>query len=138
VAKPLTPEALATALQRLCGPGVAPAVRETLADLGAAATRNLVQLMLDRLGPEVDAIAEALLQGETEVVDRRAHQLKGAVGNFDLPELVSLLAALSQRDLPPRPGAIDDLRTAAAAAERALVRSFQALDDQIGVRTVAQ
>ncbi len=138
VAKPLTPEALAAALQRLCGSGVFPAVRETLADLGPAATRDLIRLMLERLGPEVAAITEALQQGAVEDVERRAHQLKGAVGNFALPDLVAILASLSRRDLPPGPGAQDALHAAAAAAERVLTRSLRALEDQAGVRTAAQ
>ncbi|MCC6518907.1 MAG: response regulator [Tabrizicola sp.] len=138
VAKPLTPEALAAALYRLCGPGVTPAVRETLDDLGPVAARDLVRLMLDRLGPEVEAIVEALQSGATEEVERRAHQLKGAAGNFALPELVDSLAVLSRRDAMPDPGALGSFRVAAAAAERDLIRSLQALEDQLGVRTAAQ
>jgi two-component system sensor histidine kinase TorS len=138
VAKPLTPEALTAALERLCGAGVAPAVRETLADLGPTATRDLVRLMLDRLRPEVEALAEALRLGATEDVERRAHQLKGAVGNFFLPEMVELLADLSRRDAVPGPEAVGPLLAAAAAAERQLTRSLQALEDLAGVRTAAQ
>ena len=138
VAKPLTPEALALALQRLCGPGVGLAVRETLADLGAATTRDLVRLMLDRLGPDVEALVEALQQGADDDADRRAHQLKGAAGNFALPDLVAILSSLSRRDARPGPEAAEALRTAAAAAERDLTRSLRALEDQAGVRTAAQ
>ena len=115
-----------------------PAVRETLADLGPVATRDLVRLMLDRLGPEVEAIVEALQSGATEEIERRAHQLKGAAGNFALPELVDSLATLSRSDVMPDPGAVGSFRAAAAAAERDLIRSLQALEDQMGVRTAAQ
>ncbi|WP_180996117.1 ATP-binding protein [Tabrizicola aquatica] len=138
VAKPLTPEALATALARLCRTGVAPAVRETLADLGPTATRDLVRLMLDRLRPDVEALAEALRQGAAPDIERRAHQLKGAVGNFDLPELGEVLADLSRRDARPGPESVGSLLSAAAAAERQLMRSLQALEDLAGVRTAAQ
>jgi len=138
VSKPLTPEALAGALDRLCGKGVAPSVRETMADLGPVATRDLVRLMLDRLGPEVKGLAEALCTGAAEDVERRAHQLKGAVGNFALPELGKMLAALSRRNATPGPEAVGPLLGAAAAAERDLARSLQALDDLAGVRTAAQ
>jgi two-component system sensor histidine kinase TorS len=137
VAKPLTPEALGDALERLCGTGIAVAVRETLADLGPARTRDLLRLMLDRLQPEIQALAEALQSGHAEEVDRRAHQLKGAVGNFALPELVEELAALSRPDARPGPEAAQRLRVAAAAAERDLVRSLHALDEA-WVRTAAQ
>lgn len=138
VAKPLTPETLAAALERLCGTGVAPAVREALTDLGPSATRDLVRLMLTRLRPEVEALAEALRRGAAEDVERRAHQLKGAVGNFALPELGQRLAELSHRDARPGAGAVGPLMAAAAAAERELTRSLQALEDLAGVRTAAQ
>ena len=137
VAKPLTPEALAEALDRLCGAGIAPEVRETLADLGAARTRDLLRLMLDRLRPEVQALVAALQAGDVAEVDRRAHQLKGAAGNFALPELGAILAALSRRDATPGPEAVAPLLAAATAAERALIRSLQALDEA-AVRTAAQ
>jgi HPt (histidine-containing phosphotransfer) domain-containing protein len=138
VPKPLTPEALSGALGRLCGSKVALAVRETLADLGPVATRDLLRLMLDRLGPEVEALVAALRSGASAEVERRAHQLKGAVGNFALPELVDVLANLSRRDGPLAVGAADALRAAAMAAERELSRSLQVLEDQAGVRTAAQ
>jgi two-component system sensor histidine kinase TorS len=138
VAKPLTPEALAAALGRLCGAKVSPAVQTTLSDLGPKATRDLLRLMLDRLRPEVEALAEALRRGAVGEVERRAHQLKGAVGNFDLPELGVVLAGLSRRDAVPDPSAVGPLLSAAAGAERALARSLQALEDQAGVRTAAQ
>lgn len=138
VVKPLTPEALAGALGRHCGAGVAPAVRETLADLGPAATRDLLRMMLDRLGPEVDALADALRLSAADEVERRAHQLKGAVGNFALPELARVLAGLSRRDARPGPEAVGPLLAAARAAERQLRRALHALDDRIDVRTAAQ
>lgn len=135
VAKPLTPEALAGALGRLCGAGVGQAVQETLADLGPVATRDLLRLMLDRLGTEATAIVAALQAGDVAEVERRAHQLKGAVGNFDLPELVEVLARLS-RD--PAPAAVGPFLAAVSVAERELARSLQVLEDQAGVRTAAQ
>lgn len=138
VAKPLTPESLAAALGRLCGAGVAPAVQAALTDLGPKATRDLVRLMLDRLRPEVEALAEAMRRGASTEVERRAHQLKGAVGNFELAELGAVLADLSRRDAAPDPAAVGPLLSAAAAAERALARSLWALEDQAGVRTAAQ
>jgi two-component system sensor histidine kinase TorS len=138
VPKPLTPEALAEALKRLCGADVAPAVRETLADLGPTATLTLLRLMLDRLRPEVETLAKALCEGDSVEVERRAHQLRGAAGNFDLPDLGEVLADLSRRDVSPAPAAVEPLLAAAAAAERQLLRSLQALEDQAGVRTAAQ
>jgi two-component system, OmpR family, sensor histidine kinase TorS len=138
VAKPLAPEALTAALERQCGAGVALAVRETLADLGASVTRDLLRLMLDRLKPEAEALACALQAEELPEVERRAHQLKGAVGNFDLPELAALLADLSRRDAAPDPASASRLMALADTAERTLMRSLRALDDQAGLRTAAQ
>ncbi len=138
VAKPLTPEGLAAALERLCGQRVGPAVLQTLDDLGPTATHDLVRLMLDRLRPEVEALAEALRLRSFTEVERRAHQLKGAVGNFALPELVEMLSGLSQREATPGPEVVDPLLAAVAAAERELTRSLQALDDIVGIRTAAQ
>jgi two-component system, OmpR family, sensor histidine kinase TorS len=137
VAKPLTPEALAETLEGLCGSGIAPAVRETLDDLGPAHTRDLLRLMLDRLQPDVRALVDALQTGNSDEVDRRAHQLKGAVGNFALPDLVGILSSLSRRDAQPEPTAVGPLLAAAAAAERDLTRSLRALDEA-AVRTAAQ
>jgi two-component system sensor histidine kinase TorS len=135
VAKPLTPEAVATALERLCGADTAPAVRETLVDLGPKATRDLVRLMLDRLESEVTAITEALHIGAMDTVERRAHQLKGAVGNFALPELSGVLSTLCRRDATIGPETATSLSTAASAAKRELSRSLLVLEDQLAVRT---
>lgn len=135
VPKPLSTEALAGALHRLCGAEVPTAVRETLADLGPKATQELVSLMLARLGPEVAALAEALRSGDDTAVHRRAHQLKGAAGNFSLPELVEVLASL---DRQPDPEAVGRLMAAASAAERELTRSLRVLEDRAALRTAAQ
>jgi two-component system sensor histidine kinase TorS len=138
VPKPLTPEALAAALDRLCGDGVGPAVRELLADLGPTATRDLVRLMLERLQPEVQGIVEALQIGTMDEVDRRAHQLKGAIGNFALPALVDILATLSRDKAHPNPAVVASLLAATAAAERELTRALRALGDIAIFRTAAQ
>ncbi len=138
VPKPLTPETLAVALDRLCGDDVGPAVRELLADLGASATRDLVRLMLERLQPEVQEIVDALRDGAVEEVDRRAHQLKGAVGNFVLADLVDILETLSRGKAHPTPAVTASLLVATAAAERELTRALRVLGDVATVRTAAQ
>jgi two-component system, OmpR family, sensor histidine kinase TorS len=138
VPKPLTPEALAAVLDRLCGDGVGPAVRELLADLGPTATRDLVRLMLERLQPEVQGIVEALQIGTMDEVDRRAHQLKGAIGNFALPALVDILATLSRDKAHPNPAVVASLLAATAAAERELTRALRSLGDIAIFRTAAQ
>lgn len=138
VVKPLTPEALSAALQRLCGLKNFPSVRETLVDLGPQMTRELLRLMLDRLGPEIEAIASAQERGTIEEVERRAHQLKGAAGNFTLPELVSILNEMLRTGRLPEKSAIAALRAVSAAAERELAFALRALEWQADVRSAAQ
>ncbi len=132
IAKPVSPEALAKALDRLCGrEGRPDPVRDLLADLGPKRTRDLVQLMLDRLRPEAEIIATALETGDQATVAGKAHQMKGAAGNFDLPELVALLADYCQTD-GPRPDAAEAQRFRAVVAQvkRDLARSLAGLTNQ--------
>ena len=139
IAKPIDPDALADALIRFCAQAdIAPSVRATLADLGRDQTCEVIRLMLLRLRPEAEAIAFALQTGDQGEVERRAHGLKGAAGNFHLPDLVALLARLSRPC--PDAGAKDAalLLSAADAAERDLIQSLAALQDSSGVRTAAQ
>lgn len=97
--KPIMPHHLALALARHCGPtGIAPSVSGTLADLGASRTQGLITLMLDRMELEVPALMDAIARGRDADRARIAHQLKGAFGNFDLPDLVALLAAVETGD----------------------------------------
>jgi two-component system sensor histidine kinase TorS len=138
LAKPLTPEALAEALARHAAMTVAPSVREALADLGPAATRALCRVMLDSLRPEAEAIALALEAGRSEEVEARAHRLKGAAGNFALPQLGEVLARLSRRGVTLDPADAAALRLAAQAADDDLRRSLAALDEGAGFRTAAQ
>ncbi len=129
LAKPLSPEDLSACLNRLCrGPGVPAALAGTLADLGAAQTRKLVALMLDRLRPEARALATALRDGDAEAASRLAHQLKGAVGNFDMPDLVARLTRLGQPQAVSRTE-IATFLAAADRAERDLADTLDALAD---------
>lgn len=139
LAKPLDPDLLAQTLARLCPTAdIPPAVRETLADLGPDHTRALLRLMLDRLRPEAKAIAAALRAGQSAEVERRAHQLKGAAGNFALPALVALLGDLSRPGARPAPDQAAPLLDASAAAERELARALAALERPPVVTTAAR
>lgn len=139
IAKPIDPDALAEALIRFCPQvDIAPSVRATLADLGRDQTREVIRLMLHRLRPEAEAIAHALKTGDRAVVERRAHGLKGAAGNFHLPDLVALLARLSRTDSDAGAEDVQRLLSATDAAERDLIQSLAALEDASGVRTAAQ
>lgn len=140
LSKPLSPEALSRALGRLGrSAGVAPSVTETLADLGPERTRELLHLMRERLFPEAEAIAVAIRAGDGPAVARHAHQLKGAVGNFDMPDLVALLALLCHAERTPAPSEdADRLMSAALRADRELAASLAALSGGEGVTTAAQ
>ena len=125
--KPIVPDRLAAALGRHCrATGVAPSVVGTLADLGPERTEGLIALMLDRMEVEVPALLGAISDGSAADRARVAHQLKGAVGNFDMPGLVLLLAAVEAGER----GAEDDLRTALIRAQAELRRSLEALQSQ--------
>jgi two-component system sensor histidine kinase TorS len=122
--KPIMPERLAAALGRHCGSaGVADSVAATLADLGAERTQTLVALMLERMEVEVPALVQAVAEGRAADRARIAHQLKGAVGNFDMPDLVALLAAVEVGQT----GAMDRLRPALIRAEAEWQRSLVSL-----------
>lgn len=140
IAKPLSAEALAGALARIGrATAVAPSVSGTLADLGPERTRELLLLMRDRLHPEAEAIAAAIRAGDGRQAARRAHQLKGAAGNFDMPELVAVLAPLCHADrTPARYEDADRLLSAAVRADRELGVSLDALAGGVEVRTAAQ
>jgi two-component system, OmpR family, sensor histidine kinase TorS len=122
--KPIMPERLAAALGRHCGSaGVAASVAGTLADLGEERTQTLVALMLERMEVEVPALVQAVAEGRAADRARIAHQLKGAVGNFDMPDLVALLAAVEVGEA----GAMDRLRPALIRAEAEWQRSLASL-----------
>ena len=125
--KPIVPDRLATALGRHCtAAGVALSVAGTLADLGVERTQGLVALMLERMEVEVPALLAALAEGRTSERARIAHQLKGAVGNFDMPDLVALLAAVETAET----GAEAGLSLALNRARAELRRSLAALQHE--------
>jgi two-component system sensor histidine kinase TorS len=125
--KPIVPDRLAAALGRHCGAaGVALSVAGTLTDLGAERTQGLVALMLERMDVEVPALLKAIEDGRAAERARIAHQLKGAVGNFDMPDLVALLAAVETAET----GAEAGLSLALNRARAELRRSLAALQGQ--------
>jgi len=139
IAKPLAPETLITALERLF-PAVSPItpLGEILHDLGAKRTRDLAQLMLQRLPGETQALVDALRLGAQGEVERRAHQLNGAVGNFVLPRLAELLAKMSRKGAVHRPGDAEVLVAVSAEAALDLERALEWLDNGADIKTAAQ
>jgi two-component system, OmpR family, sensor histidine kinase TorS len=129
IAKPLAPDVLSASLNRLCPTfAVSASVQEVLSDLGRDQTRRLITMMLDRLQPEAEAIVRAARSGNARVLARLAHQLKGAVGNFNMPDLVARLSRLAL----PEPVADGDLKaflSAISQAERDLADTLKALSE---------
>lgn len=141
IAKPLAPETLIAALARLFPRLAIPdPVQDVLRDLGAERTRSLVHLMLDRLPTETEALAAALRAGAQDEIERRAHQLKGAVGNFTLPRLSRLLAEMSRKGTAPEPEMAERLIAASAEAAQDLARALETIESAeiAAVRTAAQ
>lgn len=128
VAKPVSPESLAASLNRLCPPVIDGAVLTTLADLGPARTRELLALMLELLPVETGAVIAAARGGDLAAMARRAHQLKGAVGNFDLPDLVQSLDRLARGKAPAEPE-IAALSGLASKAEHRLRSALAVLSE---------
>lgn len=119
--KPIMPDQLALALSRHCGVNrVAASVAGMLADLGAKQTQGLVALMLDRMEVEGPALLDAIAKGQSEHRARIAHQLKGAFGNFDLPDLVILLSAVETGDKAAEEALPDALSRVRAELRRSL------------------
>ncbi|NYS26358.1 response regulator [Rhodobacteraceae bacterium 2376] len=138
VPKPVMPADLAAALARVVPEQGAQDRRQPLAqtldDLGAAQTVQLVELFLQRLDPALAAIAAAADEGDLSRLERAAHQLKGAAGNFDLPDLCAALGGLCDAALA---GDLARARACAAAvpslaedARRTLLQARDALGDQ--------
>ena len=129
VSKPIAPEDLVAALAGV-GPkaALAPAVAETLRDLGPARTIALLDLMIARLRPEAQALAKAARAGQAKAMVRRAHQLKGAVGNFDLPDLLEVLARFCRPDLSRPDLSHPDLNHPEAEAPATVARDLARLD----------
>ena len=86
----------------------------------------MITLMLERMDVEVPALFEAIRDGRSADRARIAHQLKGAVGNFDMPLLVALLAAVEVGQT----NADDALLPALERAQTELRRSLLSLPER--------
>ncbi len=125
LAKPLSPEALQTALEDYVAQSH---VLFTLAkDVGPDRASALARLFLDSLPGSLSALETAARTADHAALARIAHQMKGAAGNFDLGPLatrldrIEALGALGaspalDRCLKDLPDALDDARLAVEAA----------------------
>ncbi len=133
LAKPLSPEALQTALRDHVAQRH---VLFTLAqDIGPTRAAALARLFLDSLPGSLIALGAAARSADHAAVSRVAHQMKGAAGNFDLGPLatridrIEALAALGasptlDRCLEDLPDAVDKARCAVEAALGVLDANF--------------
>lgn len=104
VAKPLTPERLATALRAVAsrsrrGDPAPHILASALSDMGPARTAAIAALFLDLLDAEGAALTSAVADGDLPAVAHHAHRLRSAAGNFDLPDLMAGLAAIERAAL---------------------------------------
>jgi two-component system, OmpR family, sensor histidine kinase TorS len=125
LAKPLSPEALQTALHDQVPQSH---VLFTLAkDIGPDRATALARLFLDSLPGNLTALKAAARSADHAALARIAHQMKGAAGNFDLGPLVARLdriealgalgaSAALNRCLEDLPDALEEARFAVEAA----------------------
>ena len=129
LAKPLTPEALAGALDRLCRPG--DPLARLVADLGAGRARDLGLMFLRQLDGDL-----AQIRGDDPgQVREAAHRLRGAAGNFDLAGLPDCLAAVeeaaAEADLPGLESARAALEGAVEVARGAMAQGLARLEPPV-------
>ena len=158
-AKPLTPERLATAMLQAIAPdgstitenlpystrmGVPQIglLADTLADLGPDRTLSLAQLFSDRLASEIMALQTAIDRRDSRHVSRLSHQLRGAAGNFDLPDMIAHLARLERAaqadDAAAQARALKDLHPMVAAVLERLQGEIAQIKDQLSASQAAQ
>ena len=113
--KPLAPEVLAAAL-RAEVPQVH-VLRGLALDMGAARAVGLARMFLEGLTQGAASIQTAAAAKDFAVLSRAAHQVFGAAGNFDLPDLAAHLSRIE--------------KLAELGASAALDRCLQQLPDLI-------
>lgn len=132
VAKPVALDRLALALARSAGlepsgesrydPSV---LGGLVSDLGPSRTADLARLFLQTLSQEVAALEHAAGSGEVDKVGACAHRLKGAAGNFDLPDLVAALQQVEDQASRAEP---PNLQAVLLEASKARGRTTTALN----------
>jgi two-component system sensor histidine kinase TorS len=125
LAKPLSLEALQSALQ-----DHVPQWHVLLMlaqDVGPTRAAALARILLDGLPSKITALQAAASCADYKALSRAAHELKGAVGNFDLGPLIAQLGQIEDlatlgastaldRDLDDLPDAINSARFAVESA----------------------
>jgi HPt (histidine-containing phosphotransfer) domain-containing protein len=130
LAKPLSPEALQTALSNHVPDRH---VLFTLVqEVGAGRAAALARLFLDGLPKTLVDLEAAARSADYGALARTAHQLKGAAGNFDLGSLASRLDGIEALALlgasPALDRCLEDLPDALDAARIAVDAALGTLD----------
>jgi HPt (histidine-containing phosphotransfer) domain-containing protein len=92
----------------------------------AEVLREIVGLFLEDVPMRLAALADALQAGDLTATYRAAHTLKGAAGNFGVPDIMQAALAVEQH---ARGGDLAAARQAAAALEDQLARLVQELKE---------
>ncbi|MCV2866625.1 ATP-binding protein [Albidovulum sediminicola] len=152
VAKPVSPERLAAAIASVAegqGPSVFLSPRDgdwqpsdegagplasAVSDLGGARALAVAELFLDTLEVDLERLRVAVGARDLDRVVALAHRMKGAAGNFELPDLV---ACLQQIETQARDGEgatlgdeLERLEPLAAGAAAALAAASAGLGPQ--------
>jgi two-component system sensor histidine kinase TorS len=142
VPKPVLPGDLAAALARLVPSGPPPVLAGAVADLGPAAAREIAGLFLSQLPADLAEVRSALDAGDLGRAERAAHRLKGAAGNFALPELVAALdrfcGAAGAGDGAGARRIADSLPALADAAEARIAAALDRFEPGAGLIQAAQ
>lgn len=163
VAKPISPQRLAAALAQVAqgkrhgiflSPRVAAwdgartdppdaALGTMIAELGPEGTRDAVRLFLDHAQADHDRLKDAISRGEARTAARIAHRMKGAAGNFNVPDLMNRLqdveaATRNNADAPALTSLMDDVSTALSDALQALLAALDALPQKAPATTASR
>ena len=96
----------------------------------------------DRLASEIMALQTAIDRRDSRHVSRLSHQLRGAAGNFDLPDMIAHLARLERAaqadDAAAQARALKDLHPMVAAVLERLQGEIEQIKDQLSASQAAQ
>ncbi|WP_417728695.1 ATP-binding protein [Roseovarius sp.] len=141
VAKPVSPERLAAALDQVTGGqrrgvflsprsqswprgGAQDVLGSMLADLGRDRTVEAIRLYLDGVTSDAAALQDALDKRDSARAAKVAHRMKGAAGNFSLP---ALSACVKEIETAARRGDSEDAAAQVANLAQEIVQARNAL-----------
>ena len=108
------------------------ALNANLADIGAPATERIVTLYLDQVLKDHAELLDAIKSGDKAKPRKIAHRMKGAAGNFNLYDLMAVLATIEEST------ANTDLEQLSAEVAKARTELAYALEALFASRSAAQ